>query len=191
MKTKDNGRVSSARVYKNGKQNQWLDGEEVWTELGEEMLSTEGKKLVAADPDLSEITLRRLALLQGYTFQDVPNPFAAIEEDADEDTFEKHERAQDVSFALLSLCIKDDLSANWAEIVARYAAIRRTPFLETAMALKEMFEENGSFFYYVGSGSQTIPWSPRKAPAKRGTMDRDTDLDSEWGLLASKNRLAM
>lgn len=193
MKRKDH-RISSAHIYKKGKHNKWLMGEEVWSELGDEMLSEEGKKLVAADPDLSEITLRRLLLLQGYTTQEnFRNTFAKLsqDEESDDRIFEANERAQDVSFALLSLCIKDDLSATWAEIVARYAAIRRTPFLETALALKALVASQGSFFYYADNGDQIIPWTPRKAPVKRGSMDRNTDLESEWGLLASKNRFAV
>lgn len=191
---KHDDRVSSSHIYKDGQQNVWLTGEAVWSELNEQILSEEGKKLVAADPDLSEVTLRRLALLQNFNMKEIKPPFGQIQ-DIEENGSEKLDPdivEHEVSFALLSSCIKDDLAATWAEFVARYAAIRRTPFLETAMALKALYIFQGNkFFYYMNNGKQMIPWSPNKAKVKRGTMDREMDLQSEWGLLASKNRFSM
>lgn len=173
VKSRKVNRIPVARTFKKGYSQKWLMGEETWQCLGDDVLSKQGKVLVSEDPDLSIETLRRLALLQDGTMVEIPFTFGAGDPDKD----------NDIGIALLSTCIKDNLSATWAELIARYAAIRRYPFLETAIALKALDEQRGLYYFADGTQLPTL-WHPRKARMQPGDIVRNANLEDEWDLLA-------
>lgn len=172
-------RVNTARVYTQGKGTEWLTGESTWTSLGEEILSNRGKMIVSEDPDLTIDTIRRLLMLQNGDLFDVPFSFGNPDDDESE---------ENIGLALLSSCIKDNKDATWAEIVARYAAIRRCPFLETAIALKRLEKESGGLFYYETGTKMKTKWWPKRARMLSSDIGKKADLDSEWDLLAAPKK---
>lgn len=176
-KQKNKYRVPISQVFKKGFANKWLEGPDTWMKLGDGVLSKQGKELVSEDPDLSKETLHRLSLLQHCELADIPFTF-----DIDKD----NQTGNDIGLALLSSCIKDNPTATWAEITARYSAIRRYPFLETAIALKALAKEEGLFYYAEGTKIPT-PWHPRKCRFELRNISRKTSIATEWDLLSMES----
>lgn len=150
-------------------------GRAVWERLGKAIISPAEKSLVAADPDLCQSTIEKMIAVRGgeeklkttkFFFSD-PSP---------EDT---EDRNDDIGYPTLSLCIKQDRNATWAEIVTRYAILRRAPFLETAIVLKKL-AENGQLIYFDDGSKLPISWTPR--PRR---MTPEITIDDEWDALES------
>ncbi len=149
-------------------------GSETWLRMPNSLLSKEAKMIISNDPNLSDTTMQALSLLQNGEIKRIPFYFG--KEDFGEES--------DVGCALLSSCIKDEMRASWAEIIARYAALRKKPFVDMAFGLKEYHRKYGMF--YFSKEHTPISWSPmivRVSPvtvskqialAKSLIQDRDT-----------------
>lgn len=132
---------SRERTYK-------LLGTNAYLSLSNAILSKKGKEIVRKDPNLSEFTLMKLLELQKGVLKEVRFYFGEP----------GYGEMQDVGCALLSTCIKDNPQSTWAEIVGRYADMRRCPFLEIAFGLKKFHEEYGMGYY--NKEKRWIPWTP-------------------------------
>lgn len=150
-------------------------GRTVWERLGKALISPAEKSLVAADPDLCQSTMDKMIALRGGMDQINPIKFFF----SDPSPEDASDRNDDIGYPTLSLCIKQDRNATWAEVVARYSILRRVPFLETAIALKEL-EKNGQLIYFDDGSKLPISWSPRS----RHTTNEAT-VDDEWDTLES------
>ena len=125
-----------------------LKGEEAYLKLKNSILSPEGKDIVAADPDLSPVTLNKLIALQKGNLKEIQFYFGQ----------QQYGGNIDVGCALLSICIKENIMATWAELVGRYADARNQPFLEIALGLKEYDRQYGLFYY--NKEQIPTPWAP-------------------------------
>ena len=119
-----------------------------YMDLSDSILSKEGKKIVAKDPNLSDDTLKKLLALQGGNLKDVQFNFG----------LPNWGEANDAGCALLSCCIKDNYNSTWAELVGRYADMRRKPFLEIALGLKQYHAQYGLAYY--NNSHELVPWEP-------------------------------
>ena len=119
-----------------------------YLELAPNILSSEGKKIVSKDPNLSKETIKKLLALQGGTLTDVSFNFGLPGWGED----------NDVGCALLSSCIKDNFQSTWAELVGRYADMRKKPFLEIAIGLKRFHEEQ--WLAYYNQKHELVRWAP-------------------------------
>lgn len=161
-------------VFQGGTKYLWRShGRSVWERLGPEILSPLEKTIVSADPDLRESSLQKMIEFRGgpEKLQTLNFFFEEINDKATSDA-----EIQDVGFATLSYCIKQDRNANWAEIIGRYAMIRRLPFLEVALYLKQL-EKQGKLFYFDDNTSEPIRWTPKVA------NPQIVNLESEWDIL--------
>lgn len=139
-----------------------MAGANVWMKLRADLLSKEGKEIVSADPDLSEETIRAL--------------LALLPEDRPKYEFYFYDDDEfDTGLTLVSSCIKDNLDASMAELVARYADMRRVPFAIAAEALNKLRKTKGlTYFKKIDDTRYTkVKWEPKsmvqyeKPPAKR------------------------
>ena len=136
-------------------------GPETWLLLRPQILSESGKEIVSEDPNLTPDTMQMLLEAYNNEISDVIFYFGLDDE-------------SDIGLTVISMCIQENLDASFAELVARYADTRGTPFLETAIALHKLRREEG---LYVHSRKDNIPgvrmWFPntgtyyKKPPKKR------------------------
>lgn len=104
-----------------------------WQRLPTRLLNERGKRIVNADPDLREETVS--ALLRVHPPKGTYRFYFGNNDDCD------------VGAVGLALCIGDNLQATMAELVARYAAMRKVPFTDTALAVLEQYHNRGLFYY--------------------------------------------
>ena len=99
-----------------------FDARPLWLQLPVRLLNERGKRVVSADPDLRKETMEALMRVHPpkgcYEFY-----------------FGNHDFESDVGATGLAMCIADNPLANMAELVARYAAMRKIPFTDTALAV--------------------------------------------------------
>lgn len=115
--------------------------------------SSKELKIIDADPDLHDETIEKLQALRETPAQPIPLLFG-VPGFGDEN---------DIGLAIFSICIKLNPEASFAEITARYAEVKKTGFLETALALKE-FNKANNFMYY-NDRHEPIIWLPRPGKA--------------------------
>lgn len=134
-------------------------GANSWLNLPNTILSAQGKELVTRDSDLTDATLNALRALEP-TSPDQFGPYFFSDDDND--------KSSDIGMATLSMCIRENLHATMAEIVARYADLRRIPYAHVATVLTEMRRTTG-FTMFVRNRTdntfQAVPWSPEVIPA--------------------------
>ena len=101
-----------------------------WQRLPARLLNDRGKRIVNADPDLREDTVSALLCVHPPkgTFQF----YFGNNDDCD------------VGAVGLALCIGDNLQATMAELVARYAAMRKVPFTDTALAVLDQYHRQSA-----------------------------------------------
>ena len=142
-----------------------FDARPLWLQLPARLLNVRGKRVVSADPDLRKETMEALMW--------VHPPKGCYEFYFGNKDFES-----DVGVTALALCIDDNPLANMAELVARYAAMRKIPFTDTALAVLKQYHTYG-LFYYVRKNFRHYPikrrWFPNEAaivlpPRKRGSQ---------------------
>lgn len=127
--------------------NDRLTGPETWRSLSKNILSSEGKDIVSADPNLSDSTIEKLLAL-GTVFKGSKFSFG-------------EEQADDIGITTLSSCINDNPKATLAEVVGRYAEVRNTTFVETAIAIKELAASKGLKRYIHPEGRPVlVDWHP-------------------------------
>lgn len=160
-------------AYKDDTSRLWrTEGRSVWNRLGNGLISPIEKSMVAADPDLANETIAKMVAERGgqEALQEIEfffnNPAPG----------DKVDRADDIGYPVLSFCIKQDRNATWADIVARYCLVRRTPFLETAIFLRTLHKTKG-LFYFDNKSLKPIRWTPRVS--KRKTVR----IEDEWAQL--------
>jgi hypothetical protein len=114
-------------------------GPAAWLALPEDILCTAGKCLVSEDPDLSADTINKLSALHPPDFKKY--------------TFNFGRETSDVGLTVLAGCIKEHQNGSLAEIIAAYSSLRKVPFVDTAIAVLELMEENNGvlkFFETIG-----------------------------------------
>lgn len=139
-----------------------FDARPLWLQLPVRLLNERGKRVVSADPDLRKETMEALMRVHPpkgcYEFY-----------------FGNHDFESDVGATGLAMCIADNPLANMAELVARYAVMRKIPFTDTALAVLEQYHTYG-LFYYVRKNFRNYPvkrkWFPNEAaivlPPRKG-----------------------
>lgn len=144
---------------------------DAWKLLNPSILSEEGKTVVNEDPDLNEKTIQKLLAL-GKDSATGANLFL------DED--ECDEKLASIGRALISICIKDDLCATWAEFAARVAATYRFPFLATVLVLRTYVRKYGAFVLYKNGSRVATQWLPKKARIENTDFSRRTHMGEDW-----------
>jgi len=128
-----------------------LKGPETWMKLSRQLLCAEGKDIVSADPDLTEATITQLKEVYNNQLRNCHFYFG-------------EEKNSDIGIAALSMCIRDNPSSTMAELIARYADLRGTPFLETALAVLRYKEEHGLSYYENRSRAiVSVSWVPESS----------------------------
>lgn len=168
-------------AYKGKVDPRSLVGKETWECLHDNLLSQEGKEIVSSDPNLSPPTLNKLYKLQGGQLQEVPTYFGPETPEGDFEPVEDEKKDTDVGLAVLSAIIKMAPYATWAEFVARYAAIRRMPFLEIAVLLKDLDRKSGLHYYDEETGNPIL-WRPTMASTNRRDvqLQKTVPIADEW-----------
>lgn len=132
-------------------------GPNSWLNLPNSLLSSKGKSLVTADPDLGDETLQMLRDLEKTPYEKYC-PFY----------FSDEEKSSDIGMATLSMCIQENQYATMAELVARYADLRNVPYAHVAIYLSEVRKKTG-FIMFVRKRTdntfQAVPWSPTVIPS--------------------------
>lgn len=141
-----------------------------YLDLSPNILSDAGKKIVEKDPNLSEDTLKKLLALQGGCLCDVPFHFG----------LQGWGENNDAGCALLSSCIKDNFQSTWAELVGRYADMRRRPFLEIAIGLKQYDHEYGLAYY--NEDHELVPWKPYIVDMDSGELTQEEQAEQPFTL---------
>lgn len=67
----------------------------------------------------------------------------------------------EITTALISMCIKEDLNQTLEELASRVAVDKCRPLGESLAVLREL-EEKGRLGYYNNLGTEWIPWKPKK-----------------------------
>lgn len=143
-----------------------ITGPATWLALPTEILSDIGKVIVSADPNLNDETISALVNSLTRDLKEV-NFYFGVENPDD-----------DVGLTLLSTCINDNRKATYAELIARYSRVAKTPFIETAIAVKNLQTLRGLCRYVsIPGGAYTrVSWAPKyiaifaKPPAKRSCV---------------------
>lgn len=174
MPTKERTVPTWGTSFRGGVSTLWrTGGRAVWERLGDSLMDPLERSIVAADPDLADSTLKKMVEIRGGKERLAVCNFH-FDNPAPDDTTD---RANDIGYPALSYCIKQDRNATWAEVVARYSLLRRIPFLETALALRDLWRREGSFVYFDSITHVPVRWSPRMASLPR------VDIDKEWAAL--------
>lgn len=131
---------------------------ETWNELGDDLLSKEGKRIVSEDPDLKEETIQRLR----ETEHPKKNKRVFYFNEAN---------GRNIGLAALSMCIKANPYACMGELVARYSAMRKIPYIYTAEALNDLRKENDGFTVFTKTHHSKLVqanlWRPSVVNVKR------------------------
>lgn len=72
----------------------------------------------------------------------------------------------EITTALISMCIKEDLNQTLTELASRVAVDKCRPLGESLAVLREL-EEQGKLGYYNDFGTDWIPWEANKERKKR------------------------
>ncbi len=72
----------------------------------------------------------------------------------------------EITTALISMCIKENLNQTLTELASRVAVDKCRPLGESLAVLREL-EEKGRLGYYNNLGMDWIPWEPKKERKKR------------------------
>lgn len=174
------------KSFGDGMSRLWrTEGRRVWQRLEKGLISKYEKSLVAADQDLCDATLEKMVEARGgpgglkhieWNFGRPGDPPCKGKGGGKRKSRRKgmdaEEEIEDIGWATLSHCIKQDRNATWAEIVARYSILRREPFLETALLLRDLQQTEG-LFYFDDTTSEPIKWSPSTAYRKRVNIEED------------------
>lgn len=145
------------------------EGKLSWERLGDGLISPYERSLVAADQNLCDSTVQRMVEARnGETKREIKWHFGEPEAG-------KRNSNDDIGWAALSYCIKQDRNATWAEIVARYALLRRIPYIDAALCLKQIHKEQG-LFYFDDVTSAPVKWTPRPAYRERVNLQNDWDV---------------
>lgn len=124
-----------------------------WEQLPKRLLSPEGCEIVSRDPNLSASTLK--------TLNKTEKPYLEGNlAESHEWYFDIREDGSDISAVLLASCINDNVNACMAEIVARYAGVRRLSFLEVANKLCELRREGRLYRLSSDMPHRYIKWQP-------------------------------
>lgn len=162
--------------FKDGMSRLWrTEGRKVWERMERGLISKYEKSLVAADQDLCEATLEKMVEARGG-----PEGLKKIDWHWGGPDSDPKDDSSDIGWATLSYCIKQDRNATWAEIVARYALLRRLPFLEVALGLRELQAKDG-LCYFDDTTQEPIKWSPSSA------YNRRVNLADDWAAIAQDN----
>ena len=125
-------------------------------------ITTKGRRIVRADPNIGKDTMAKLMLSESrYLAKEKNSRLAARskEEIYDEEFLSSNE----LGLAHVSQCIREDLDQCKADLIAAYSDDRRLPFIIGAIYLDALLAKEG-FFYYdytVKLGYVRIQWAPR------------------------------
>ena len=72
----------------------------------------------------------------------------------------------EITTALISMCIKEDLNQTLTELASRVAVDKCRPLGESLAVLQEL-QEQGRLGYYNNLGTEWIPWEAKKERKKR------------------------
>ena len=75
-------------------------------------------------------------------------------------------RELEITTALISMCIKEDLNQTLTELASRVAVDKCRPLGESLAVLREL-EEQGRLGYYNDFGTDWIPWKAKKERKRR------------------------
>ena len=75
-------------------------------------------------------------------------------------------RELEITTALISMCIKENLNQTLTELASRVAVDKCRPLGESLAVLREL-EEKGKLGYYNNLGTEWIPWKPKKERKKK------------------------
>lgn len=154
-------------------------GAALWNSLSNEILNKEGKEIVSVDPSLSIATLKKL-------IETCNRPLELEKYDCMFGDSDNPEDFSDIGSTLLSSCIRDNLSATRAELVARFASIIGIPFIETAIMIMEREQSPDGLFLYDLSTGERIRWTPKEPSPHKiypKSFAQKTDITNEWDLL--------
>lgn len=134
-----------------------------WEQLSVKLLSNKGKALVSEDPNLNELTLAALKETEEELVERAGGCTHRFYLDANED-------GSNISATLIASCINDNVYACMAELVARYAELRRMTFYETACKLCQL-RDAGSLYRLSPEMPHTpIQWFPTLGMPVRKTL---------------------
>ena len=125
-----------------------VSGKKSWTSLPDDILNKAGKVIVSEDPDLSLSTISKLEEVHA---PDTPAIF----------NFGYNDES-DTGCVSVAVCISENVYATMAELTARYASLRKIPFLTAAKALIELREKKGLCRLDINGNGQIIykQWTP-------------------------------
>lgn len=162
-------RVKCANIYPKGVTSPQKS--DSWNLLNSSILSEEGKRIVSEDPDLGKKTVQKLLALGK---DESEGAYLYLEEE------ECGEKLSSIGLAVISICIKANQYATWAEFAARVAVTYRFPFLATVLALQEYMKRHGYFTMYKNGTQVPMQWLPRKAHVDNSDFSRHTDIGEDW-----------
>lgn len=133
-----------------------------WKSLRPAILSAEGKRIVDADPNLSDETMELLRESESGVERKDGNKMLSCDPSQYSFNFGLNPGDNTTGLTTLSSCIKDKPDATMANLVTRYADLRNIPFYVVAIEIKRLQRERGLFCYasHDSRGFAKIAWKP-------------------------------
>ena len=122
-----------------------------WLKLPNAILSMAGKNMVTKDPDLSDETIQALVEIEPEPENPIPFFFGGMDS------------GNDIGFTVLSMCIHENMSASFGELVARYSGARGIPYGRAAARLNELRKRKMLFTFEPTHDGDYVPtpWEPQ------------------------------
>lgn len=157
-------------------------------------ITTKGRRIVRADPNIGKDTMAKLMLSESryISKEKISRLITRSEQEIYDEEFLSN---NELGLAHVSQCILEDLDQCKADLVATYSDDRRLPFIIGAIYLNALLAKEGFFYYgYTAKlGYERIRWMPRtiytdaqcvRPPHKKKDFKKyyDPDLKTDYTL---------